>query len=180
MLNKQFEIYLYNLEQALYQKLGYGVYKYRDIEYILGEIRKLWNAQKTDTGRQAVLSKIEDPDEFIRYWKNIDECSKIIDINEFFNKDKIMKNKYTKKQIQEAINYWKNQLAKLNESSDSLNTYSVTLLRDQLCSIDITAVSEEEALEIAQNIIDEGRLDEYINKDSWESQPIEVGDIELA
>ena len=70
-------------------------------------------------------------------------------------------------------------MAKLNESSDSLNTYSVTLLRDQLCSIDITAVSEEEALEIAQNIIDEGRLDEYITKDSWESQPIEVGDIEL-
>ena len=56
--SKKFESALYNLEQTLYRKLSDGIYRYHDIEYILGEIRHMWNAQHDDTGRNAVLAKI--------------------------------------------------------------------------------------------------------------------------
>ena len=56
--SRKFERALYRLEQALYRKLSAGVYRYHDIEYILGEIRRMWNAQRDDAGRSAVLAKI--------------------------------------------------------------------------------------------------------------------------
>jgi hypothetical protein len=72
-MDKEFERALYNLEQALYRKLSYGVYRFRDVDYILGEIRRMWNAQRDDEGRKAVLARIQDPDAFIKYWKGVDE-----------------------------------------------------------------------------------------------------------
>jgi hypothetical protein len=39
-------------------------------------------------------------------------------------KKTIMKKQYTKKQIAEAINYWKKQLDKMNESSSRFSKYS--------------------------------------------------------
>ena len=56
--SRKFERALYHLEQVLYRKLSAGVYRYHDIEYILGEIRRMWNAQRDDAGRSAVLAKI--------------------------------------------------------------------------------------------------------------------------
>jgi len=56
--SKKFESALYNLEQTLYRKLSDGIYRYHDIEYILGEIRHMWNAQRNDAGRSAVLAMI--------------------------------------------------------------------------------------------------------------------------
>ena len=72
-VSRKFERALYHLEQVLYRKLSAGVYRYHDIEYILGEIRRMWNAQRDDAGRSAVLAKIQDPDTFIKSWKGVDE-----------------------------------------------------------------------------------------------------------
>ena len=99
-----------------------------------------------------------------------------------------MKKTYTKKQISEAIAYWKKQLAegnyrKVNESVIAGNgpkTFNVTLLRDQTCALEVKASDENEAVSVAREIVDSGRLYDYIDENQWYSNPVEVGDVEEA
>ena len=99
-----------------------------------------------------------------------------------------MKKQYTKKQIQEAISYWKKQLAKgdyrrMNESAVAGNgpkTFNVTLLRDQTCTLEVMASDENEAASVAREIVGSGNLYDYIDENQWYSNPIEVGEVEEA
>ena len=99
-----------------------------------------------------------------------------------------MKKQYTRKQIQEAISYWKKQLAKgnyrkVNESAAAGNgpkTFNVTILRDQTCALEVRASDEDEAVSVAKEIVDSGRLYDYIDESQWYSNPVEVGDVEEA
>lgn len=99
-----------------------------------------------------------------------------------------MKKQYTKKQIQEAIAYWQKQLdkgnyRKMNESAVAGNgpkTFSVTLLRDQTCALEVMAADENEAASVAREIVDSGSLYDYIDESQWYSNPVEVGDVEEA
>lgn len=68
---EEFERALYALEQALFRNLECGLYRYHDIECILGEIRKLWNAQRSSAGQNAVLARVQDPDKFIESWRGV-------------------------------------------------------------------------------------------------------------
>ena len=137
LTDKDFEQAMYVLEQTLYRKLNYGVYRFRDIDYILGEMRRLWDAQHTDAGREAVFAKIRDPEAFIKYWKNVEESKRASRRQTKLVKENNMKKQYTKKQIVEAIAYWKKQLRagnykKLDEdilSSDDLQD------REKACRI---------------------------------------------
>lgn len=99
-----------------------------------------------------------------------------------------MKKQYTKKQIQEAISYWKKQLAKgdyrrMNESAVAGNgpkKFNVTLLRDQTCTLEVMAADENEAASVAGEIVDSGSLYDYIDENQWYSNPTEVGEVEEA
>lgn len=56
----------------------------------------------------------------------------------------------------------------------------MTLLRDQTCALEVMASDEDEAASVAQEIVDSGRLYDYIDESRWYSNPVEVGDVEEA
>lgn len=137
LTDKDFEQAMYVLEQTLYRKLNYGVYRFRDIDYILGEVHRLWDAQHTDAGREAVFAKIRDPEAFIKYWKNVEESKRASRRRTKLVKENNMKKQYTKKQITEAIAYWEKQLRagnykKINESEEGMARLKLQKMKREL------------------------------------------------
>ena len=63
----------------------------------------------------------------------------------------IMKKKYTKKQIVEAINYWNKQLKKMNESVDVDETSTLRYLKDGIDGIEDEDTLNREVVFIANN-----------------------------
>lgn len=95
-------------------------------------------------------------------------------------KKQYTKKQYTKKQIQEAISYWKKQLRESAAAGNGPKTFNVTLLRDQTCALEVRASDEDEAASAAREIVDSGRLADYVDEGQWYSNPVEVGDVEEA
>jgi len=89
-----------------------------------------------------------------------------------------MANRYTKKQIREAIQYWKNRLKALDESvliGNGLQPFTVTLMREQTCELKVMADSEDEAREVVQELVDNGDIGNYVEDEDWVFSAIDVG-----
>lgn len=76
-----------------------------------------------------------------------------------------MSKKYTKKQITEAISYWKNQLKKLNESENDeyFNVHVYNIDWQPVDDEDYDDTFEDVNIEVSKSEIDLSKLEEIIH-----------------